>query len=85
LSVVSNNLGRYKETVEFCSQALSIDEKAVKALYLRAQARAKISDFDEAITDIKEAIKLSPADKNLRDEFEQIKKQKQTYYGNQQK
>ena len=76
LSVVCNNLGRFKETVEYCSQAIEIDEKAVKAYYLRAQAFAKLTDFDEAITDIKEAIKLSPADKNLRDEFENIKNQR---------
>lgn len=36
LSVVCNNLGRYGETVEFCSQAIAIDEKAAKAYYLRA-------------------------------------------------
>ena len=32
--------------------------------------------YDEAINDIKEAIKLSPADKALRDEFEAIKSNK---------
>jgi hypothetical protein len=36
LSVVSNNLGKYKDTIHHCSKALEIDEKAVKALYLRA-------------------------------------------------
>jgi hypothetical protein len=29
--------------------------------------------YEEAIEDIKEAIKLNPSDKNLRDEFENIK------------
>ena len=32
--------------------------------------------YDEALTDIKEAIKLSPSDKSIRDEFEAIKASK---------
>jgi len=30
--------------------------------------------FDEAVEDIKAAIKLAPGDKKLRDEFERVKK-----------
>jgi hypothetical protein len=40
---------------------------------LRAQAHSKLKNFDEGLQDIKEAIKLSPSDKALRDEFENIK------------
>lgn len=36
LSVACNNLGKFKNTIDYCSQALDIDENAVKALYLRA-------------------------------------------------
>jgi hypothetical protein len=43
---------------------------------LRSIARAKLNDFDEALFDIKEAIKIDPAAKNLRDEFESIKAQR---------
>jgi hypothetical protein len=32
-----------------------------------------LHQYDEAISDIKEAIKISPEDKSLRDEFEKIK------------
>jgi hypothetical protein len=39
----------------------------------------KLKNYDEAIDDIKAAIKLSPADKGLRDEYEIIKKEKQKY------
>lgn len=85
LSVVCNNLGKYKETVEYCSLALDIDSGSAKAYYLRAVAKAKLTDFDEAILDIKEAIKLSPADKNLRDEFENIKKQRSEALSSEQK
>jgi tetratricopeptide (TPR) repeat protein len=40
---------------------------------LRAQAYSKVKDYDKALSDIKEAIKLNPGDKNIRDEFEAIK------------
>jgi hypothetical protein len=33
----------------------------------------KMHQYDEAIQDIKEAIKITPSDKKLRDEFENIK------------
>jgi tetratricopeptide (TPR) repeat protein len=66
-------MGDYKMTIDKCTEALYIDDKLVKAYYLRAQAKSKGRDYDGALSDIKEAIKLSPADKALRDEFEAIK------------
>lgn len=79
MSVVTNNLGQFKETIQNCTKAIQIDEKSVKAYYLRAIAHSKSNAFDEAINDIKTAIKLNPSDKNLRDEFENIKSLKQKY------
>ena len=73
ISVASNKLGDYKMTINKCTEALYIDDKLTKAYFLRAQAKSKLKNYDEAITDIKEAIKLSPGDKALRDEFEAIK------------
>lgn len=60
-----------------CTRALKIDEKAVKALYIRSQAYLSNVDLHLAMEDIKAAIKLSPNDKNFRAHFEKIKKQKQ--------
>ena len=39
-------------------------QKSVKAYYRRAQGLAKINDFWGASKDLKEAIKLDPADPN---------------------
>lgn len=36
ISVVTNNTGDYKETLINCTKALDIDEKNVKAYFLRA-------------------------------------------------
>ena len=79
LSIVTNNTADYKETLINCTKALDIDEKATKAYYLRSKAHLKLKNYEEAIDDIKAAIKLSPADKSLRDEFENIKKERLKY------
>lgn len=71
-----NSTGDYKESISMCSRALNIDEKAVKALYLRGVANMKSKNFKEATDDLKNAIKLSPGDKKLRDEFEKLKAEK---------
>ena len=76
LSIVTNKTGDYKETLINCTKVLDIDDKAVKAYYLRSVANMKLHNYDEATDDIKAAIKLSPNDKSLRDEYEVIKKEK---------
>jgi tetratricopeptide (TPR) repeat protein len=73
IAVVSNKLGDFKLTIAKTTEVLYIDEKSAKAFFLRAQAKSKLKDYEAALEDIKEAIKLSPADKALRDEFEAIK------------
>lgn len=72
-SVASNKIGDYKITINKCTEVTYIDKANPKCYYLRAQAYSKLKQYDEAINDIKEAIKLSPSDKNLREEFEAIK------------
>ena len=42
LSVVQNKTGDYKETLINCTKVLDIDEKAVKAYYLRSQANLNL-------------------------------------------
>lgn len=76
MSVCTNNTADYRVTVRNCSKALGIDSKATKALYLRSVAYNKLAEYDNAMDDIKAAIKLSPADANLRTQFDTIKKEK---------
>lgn len=45
----------------------------------------KMHQYDEALQDIKEAIKITPNDKKLREEFETIKKARTEYNKKQQK
>ena len=45
-------------------------------MYIRSQAHFGLKMMDEALNDIKKAIKLSPQDKNFRAFFDKIKKAK---------
>ena len=76
MSVMMNKNENYKETIKHCTKALEIDSKAVKALYLRSIAYDKVTNFDEAIEDAKNAIRIMPNEKCYRDHFEAVKKNK---------
>jgi len=76
MSVVTNNTKNYQESIVNCTKAIYIDPKAAKAYYLRSVAFLKSQAFDDALADIKDAIKLDPKNKQLRTHFEQIKKER---------
>lgn len=78
-SIALNSSGDFKETIMMCTKALDLDEKAVKALYLRGVANMKVKNFKEATDDLKTAIKLAPGDKKLRDEFEKLRAEKKKH------
>lgn len=73
MCVCLNSSGDFKDSIHHATLALKVDPNAVKALYLRGVAYLKSKSFDEAAQDLKAAIKLNPADKKLRDEFELLK------------
>ena len=55
---------------------MKYDPNALKALYFRSVAYVKTRQYDEAIEDLKKAIKLNPQDKNLRKELENAKEKR---------
>jgi peptidylprolyl isomerase len=73
MSVSLNNLNEHKEAIEMCTLAIERDPKATKAFYQRHIAYMKLKNYDDALTDIKAAIKLSPQDKKFREDLETIK------------
>jgi len=75
-SLVSNGLADYKEALIRCTEAIAVDDTAVKAYYQRSVAHRKTKCYDEAMADLKTAIKLNPQDKKMRLEFEQVKEEK---------
>ena len=61
------------------SQAIQIDSSSVKAWSLRGLAYMKKGDLDDATRDLRQAIKLAPQDKQLRVEWENLKKLKEEH------
>jgi peptidylprolyl isomerase len=75
-AIVSNNLGFFEDTTRKTMRVIEMDPKNAKAYFLDAVAHKNIKNFNDAVASIKEAIKLLPNDKKMREEFEAIKKAK---------
>ena len=73
VALVQNKIGEHSRCVATCTKALSIDDKAVKALFHRSTAYMKLKSYDLAQADCKAAIVLAPSDKSFRDQWEKIK------------
>lgn len=88
-SICLNALGHYDQSIEKCTQAIDFDKNAVKAIFLRSTANLKLQNFDDAITDVKEAIKLVANDssdyKKFRYHWEEIKNEKKKHQQSQAK
>ncbi|OVA18102.1 DnaJ domain [Macleaya cordata] len=60
-------LGRGKEALNSCTEALNIDEELVEALAQRGEAKLLTEDWEGAVEDLKAAAQKSPQDMNIRE------------------
>ncbi|WOK93737.1 hypothetical protein Cni_G02437 [Canna indica] len=60
-------LGRGKDAVNSCTEALNIDEELLEALVQRGEAKLLIEDWEGAVEDLKVAAQKSPQDMNIRE------------------
>lgn len=79
MALALTKTGDFSEAVNNCTAALQIDETSVKAYFLRSTAHMNLKNFTEAFADCKQAIKLDPSDRNLRQHWESVKKESQAY------
>lgn len=68
-------LGRGKEAINSCTEALSIDEELVDALAQRGEAKLLTEDWEGAVEDLKEAAQKSPQDMGIRESYMKAEKQ----------
>nr|XP_039254430.1 peptidyl-prolyl cis-trans isomerase FKBP65-like [Styela clava] len=62
----------YDHVISNCSQALYIDSKMIKALYRRAQAYYAEGKMENAMKDLKQALKIEPKNSSIRKLITQI-------------
>jgi len=73
-SLMHFKLKDYENAQKMAQSVIEVDDKNPKAYYRRAQALSAMGDLQGALNDYKTAIKLNPQDKNLRAEFDRVKK-----------
>ncbi|XP_039068081.1 dnaJ protein P58IPK homolog [Hibiscus syriacus] len=67
-------LGRGKDALSSCSEALNIDEELLEALVQRGEAKLLTEDWDGAVEDLKSAAQKSPQDMNIREALARAEK-----------
>ncbi|BBH06008.1 homolog of mamallian P58IPK [Prunus dulcis] len=60
-------LGRGKDALSSCNEALKIDEELLEALVQRGEAKLLTEDWEGAVEDLKSAAQRSPQDMNVRE------------------
>lgn len=83
IAVTTKKMEKWPETLKAANDALEIEPENVKGLFLRGVASRHLKDFDQAIEDLKTAIKLDPKDKAMRKEFDLTKEEKKKHIAQQ--
>ncbi|KAJ4970553.1 hypothetical protein NE237_003652 [Protea cynaroides] len=60
-------LGRGKDALGSCTEALNFDEELIEALVQRGEAKLLVEDWEGAVEDLKAAAQKSPQDMNIRE------------------
>lgn len=67
-------LGRGKDAINSCTEALNIDEELTEALIQRGEAKLIVEDWEGAVEDLQSAAKKSPEDMNIREALHRAEK-----------
>ncbi|KAJ7976974.1 DnaJ protein like [Quillaja saponaria] len=67
-------LGRGKDALTSCSEALDIDPELIEALVQRGEAKLLTEDWEGAVEDLKSAAEKSPQDMNIRESLMRAEK-----------
>ncbi|XP_009610546.1 peptidyl-prolyl cis-trans isomerase FKBP62-like [Nicotiana tomentosiformis] len=69
----------YKQAEKLCTKVLETESTNVKALYRRAQSYINMVDFDLAEFDIKKALEIDPANRDVKLEYKALKEKVKEY------
>lgn len=73
LAAAKDHLDEHEEAIQFCNEALALNDKHAKALIRRAQLYQKSNKLDESLADFEEYLKLIPADFKAEKSKEELK------------
>ncbi|KAL1506044.1 hypothetical protein ABEB36_005479 [Hypothenemus hampei] len=79
LSAVQLKINKPEKALKNCNEVLIKFPNNVKALYRRGCAKVALKEYDGAIRDLKQAYKIHPDDKKIRNMFELAKSKKKKY------
>jgi hypothetical protein len=77
IAMCHGKMGEPKKAEASCTQAVKLDETNVKARFRRGQLRLAAGNLDGARSDLFEAAKRDPQNRDIRREIETLKKQEQ--------
>lgn len=72
-------LNEYVECIGACEKALEIDAKNEKILFRRGQSQMALSNYDEAVADFQEVIKLNPENSAAKQSIQTCRQQIKAY------
>jgi FK506-binding protein 4/5 len=72
-------LNDHVECVQACEKALEIDSKNEKCLFRRGQCQLAMSNFDEAIKDFQDVLKLNPSNSAAKQSIQTCREQMKAY------
>jgi len=72
-------LNEYSECLRACDKALEIDPKNEKSLFRRGQSQLLMSNYDEAMKDFQEVLKLNPTNSAAKQSIQTCREQIKAY------
>jgi FK506-binding protein 4/5 len=72
-------LNEHPECIRACEKALEIDPKNEKALFRRGQSQLAMSNYDEAMKDFQEVLKLNPSNSAAKQSIQTCRDQIKAY------
>ncbi|CAF4171547.1 unnamed protein product, partial [Adineta steineri] len=72
-------LNEFAECIHACEKALELDSKNEKCLFRRGQSHLSMSNYDEAMKDFQEVLKLNPSNSAAKQSIQTCREQVKAY------
>lgn len=73
-------LNEYAECLHACEKALELDPKNEKCLFRRGQSQLSMSNYEDAMKDFQEVLKLNPSNSAAKQSLQTCREQMKAYH-----